>query len=181
MIRKLIEEYAPTLQAPEGLNREAILWAIYQCEKYNKDNRVPRFEPAYAPGGHYYDSSTEVRQEFALYGAWASCSYSNFQILYMTAYELGYRGAPLGLDKDPVAILYVVKLLNARIFARGVNTPDGVADAYNSGSARDANRPWKYMKKFRKHYYRYIEEKACLESTSNVEGSSTDPSGSPVV
>ena len=178
MIRRLIKEHAPSLNVPGGLDADALLWAIYWCERYTKGNRVPRFERAYAPGGVYYITSALVRQEFAKWGAWAACSYSNFQILYITAVELGYTSPPLALDRDETALPFVVKYVNDRILAKGAQTPYDVADAYNSGSFTDDRNPMTYKRKFRRMYDKALREKQCLESTNNDSGSSTVPSGS---
>jgi len=152
MIKQLIETWAPHLHAPKELSPQCILWALYHCEKYNSRNRVPRFEKAYAPGGHYYNASEEVVCEYVKWGDSAACSYSNFQILYITAHELGYDGPPLALDRDSVALPYVTLLLNIRILKKGAKTPEEIADAYNSGSFRDSNKPEAYMAKFRRRY-----------------------------
>jgi len=152
VIKHLIEEWAQHLKVPEGLKPQCILWALYHCEKYNSRNRVPRFEKAYAPSGYYYTRSPEVRKEYEIWGRDAACSYSNFQILYITACELGYDGPPLALDRDSIAIPFVTWLLNIRIFKKGAKTPEEVADAYNSGSYKDAIEPLAYEAKFRRRY-----------------------------
>jgi len=152
MIKQLIEKWAPSLHVPTGLDSGCILWALYYCEKYDPHNRVPRFEKAYAPGGYYYKKSEDVRKEYEKWGNWAACSFSNFQILFNTARELGYDGPPLALDRDEVAMPFIVLYLNIRIFKKGATTPEEVADAYNSGTFKDANKPEKYMAKFRARY-----------------------------
>lgn len=159
MIKKRIEEHAPELQVPEGLDAESILWAIYRMEKYDKHNRVPRFEPAYAPGGIYYESSDAVKALHSTWGNWAACSYSNFQIMFVTAVELSYTGPPLALDKDKVALPFVVKYVNERIFERGAKTIEEVADAYNSGTHRDTNKPIRYINKFVRKYKKALRDK----------------------
>jgi len=170
VIARLIKENAQKLYVPEGLCAEAILWAVYRCEKYAKHSHVPRFEKAYTPGGYYYERSEMVRQEYERWGSWAACSYSNFQILYITARELGYDGPPLALDKDSVALPFVVKLLR-RIISRGAVTPEEIADAYNSGTHKDKHVPEKYIKKF----VRFYEEYACIPETKEKEETSTSP------
>lgn len=153
MIKKLIEEYAPTVEAPEGIDREALLWAIYDCERYTKGNRTPRYEPSYGPGGFYYKISKAVRDEYKEWGPSACCSYSDFQLMYIVAVELGYKGVPLALDRNVVALPFVVKYLNRRVFSfPGNETVEQVADAYNSGSFRDPLRPERYIAKFVKRY-----------------------------
>jgi len=167
MIEKLIRQHAQDLRVAEGINAEAILWAIYRCEKYTATNQEPRFEPAYAPGGHYYNHSTPVQELYTKWGNWAACSYSNFQILFVTAVELGYPGPPLGLDRDEVALPYVVKLLNVRIFDRpGNETVEQVADAYNSGNFKDTNVPEAYIRKFVEAYNKALP--TCTTSNEPV-------------
>lgn len=156
MIARIIKEHAPYLETPEALNSEAILWAVYGCEHYTKRYYAPRFEPAYAPGGLYYRNSKEVRDAYEKWGKSAACSYSNFQILYITATELGYEGPPLGLDRDSLAIPFVIKYINERIFARGAKTVEQVADGYNSGTHLDRLKPIKYMARFRRYYDKAI-------------------------
>lgn len=158
MIKELIKEHAPSItELPETLNAEAILWAIYHCEKYDTYNRDPRFEPAYAPDGFYFNNSIDIRRYWAKWGREAACSYSNFQIMFPTACELGYTGPPAALDFDRIALPFVCKYVQRRIINRGATTPEQVADAYNSGSYQDAVKPEKYMKKFRRYYDRAME------------------------
>lgn len=158
MIKQLIETWATHLKVPEGLEPKCILWALYYCEKYNTRNRVPRFEKAYAPGGYYYGRSPEVRKEYATWGRDAACSYSNFQILYNTARELGYDGPPLPLDRDSIAIPFVTWYLNIRVFKKDAKTIEGVADAYNSGSYQDNNKPEAYIAKFKRNYEKCLKD-----------------------
>ena len=159
MIKQLIEDYGPLVECPDDLDGSCILYALYRCEKYNKYNKVPRFESAYAPGGIYYRNAAHVRAAYDTWGRSAACSYSNFQILFVTAQELGYNGPPLALDKDSIAIPYVVRYLNKRIFARGAKELKHIADAYNSGSFRDGIVPEKYIGKFIRFYKE--AKKAC--------------------
>jgi hypothetical protein len=159
MIARIIKEHAPYLEAPPQLNKEALLWAVYGCEHYTKKYFEPRFEPAYAPGGIYFRNSGAVREEHEKWGRSASCSYSNFQILYITATELGYSGPPLGLDRDSLAIPFVIKYINERIFTKpGSETVEQVADGYNSGTHLDRLKPIKYMARFRRYYDKSIRK-----------------------
>ena len=157
MITRVIQEHAPYLETPKGLNKEAVLWAVYGCEHYTKRYYFPRYEPAYAPEGLYYRNSREVRDAYDRWGKSAACSYSNFQILYITATELGYSGPPLGLDRDSIAIPFVIKYINERIFAKPRHeTVEQVADGYNSGTHLDRLKPLKYMERFRRYYDKAI-------------------------
>lgn len=179
MIRNLIKEHAPTIpHLPTTLNAEAILWAVYHCERYDTNNKIPRFEAAYAPGGYYYVRSQQVRVNYVRWGRDSACSYSNFQILYNTANELGYTGPPVALDSDSLALPYVCKYIHRRIIDKGATTPEQVADAYNSGSYQDSIKPEKYMKKFRRYYDRALE-RSWKDMTKKTDDSSTGPTTSP--
>ena len=142
------------LHAPSGIDPASLLAAIAECESSYGANRVPRFEPAYAPGGRYYKRSDRVRRECARFGALASCSYGSFQILYITALEvMPVPFEPLDLQSDAFAIGAVTALLNRRFFdAQKITTVEDFADAYNSGNAKDAVKPTAYINKFVKHY-----------------------------
>jgi len=62
------------------------------------------------------------------------------------------------LDRDSLAIPYVVKYINQRIFAKpGRETVEQVADGYNSGTHLDRLKPEKYMARFRRFYDQAIE------------------------
>lgn len=113
--------------------------------------RVPKYEPAYGPGGSYYN-----KENYARWGAWACCSYSSFQIMYPTAIELGYSGGnPVELQlKDEIAIVWVKKFFEKRVFAKTNKfiTLGNAADAYNSGSFLDNNIPQKYIANLYMYY-----------------------------
>lgn len=157
-ISALIKRFAPDLSPmPPTLVAEPLLWAVYHCERYTPSNPNPRFEAAYAPGGYYYETSEQVRAAYTEYGRDAACSYSNFQILYIAAMELGYIGPPRALDKDSFALPFVIKYINRRCLARGADTPEEVADAYNSGSYTDSHKPQAYMQRFRLYYDKALQ------------------------
>lgn len=159
MIREVIQAAAPSLEPmPSTINGEASLWGLYHCERYDQNNTEPRFEPAYAPEGYYYEHSSEVRDRWTFYGRASACSYSNFQILFNTACELGYNGPPLALDKDSLAIEYVCRYIRHRIIDRGATKPEHVADAYNSGSFKDEIIPDAYIRKFMRYYERALRK-----------------------
>ena len=117
-----------------------------------------RTEPAYLPASRLPGTKDgflfrrHVRDLFGLYGDAACGSWSSWQIMYPTAWELGFRGAPWGLADDAEAIKWVVKFLNVRAFGRGAETVRQVADAYNSGDHRDRFQPTAYMDEV-EHYY----------------------------
>jgi hypothetical protein len=63
--------------------------------------------------------------------------------MYPTAYELGFNASPWTLWDDIVAVPWIVKYINVR--ARGAQTVEQIADAYNSGSFRDSFKPAHYI------------------------------------
>jgi len=172
MIEKLIKQYAPSIEhLPSTLDAEAILWGLYHCEKYDEYNKDPRFEKSYAPAGYYFEHSEEVRNNWFIWGREAACSFSNFQILFATAKELGYAGPPAALDSDAVSLPFVCKYVHRRIIDKGATLPEQVADAYNSGSFQDAIVPADYIKKFIKYYERALRKK-CKDITPKPAASS---------
>jgi hypothetical protein len=107
-----------------------------------------KLEAGYAPGGHYYQNSMDVRKLWNTYGAMAACSYGTFQLMFVTARELGFLGPPIDLQKDEIAAYWSAQLITRRIIkAQGATTLAQVLDGYNSGSSRDANVPEAYINK----------------------------------
>ena len=142
------------------------MYALFLNERYNATNSSPRFERAYSAGGRYCDPTLWVQ-----YGRAAACSYSNWQIMFPVAVELGYRGTPEALDEDATAIVWVVQLLRKRLvkFARqedGRATLSELLDAYNSGNPRDANVPHEYIARGAEHYADAFER--LLSTTTEV-------------
>ena len=133
-------------------NGAACLYTLFLKERYNQHNPGPRREPAYATGGRYANQELLAR-----YGDAAACSYSNWQIMFPVARELGYLGRPADLDDDATAIQWVVKLIQKRIEPQarrndGRLTLAELADAYNSGNCRDANVPHEYIAQAERYY-----------------------------
>jgi hypothetical protein len=83
----------------------------------------------------------------------SACSFSAWQILYHTAADLGYRRAPWLLWENEIAIVYVVKRLNA-IAGYGATEVAHFADAWNSGSHRDRIVPKEYIEELKDRYER---------------------------
>ena len=135
---------------PQPVDPVRFLAALSMNESSGGIYRVPKYEASYGPGGTYYS-----KDNYAKWGAWACCSYSAFQIMYPTAIELGYTGNPVELQlKDEVAIIYVKKYFEKRVFAKTSKfiTLGQAADAYNSGSFLDNNIPQKYVANFIMYY-----------------------------
>src|SRR5512137_2437359 len=64
-----------------------VLYALFLNERYNEANATPRLEKSYCPGGRYYSDRL-----WKLYGEDCAKSFSNWQLMYATAFEMGYRG-----------------------------------------------------------------------------------------
>lgn len=134
---------------PEGA---PLLYTFFLNERYTDANPVPRLEKGYCPGGRYHTPALWGR-----YGEASAKSYSNFQIMFPTAVELGYVGDPETLDDDAQAIQWVVALLNRRLIRLSRKDDEFASleellDAYNSGNPRDANVPHKYIARGTRHY-----------------------------
>lgn len=138
---------------------DTFLRAIAQVESNGGANDYPRFEASYAPkdarftvqgrvitgtGRNFNDI---VRGRWNAYGMASACSFSPWQILYHAAADLGYSDHPVGLWRYPeIARHYVVAYVERQL-KKGVNTVEGLADAYNSGNAHDAIVPTEYISK----------------------------------
>lgn len=131
----------------EAVHGGRLLIAISGLESsFGKKRLFVRMEPGYAPGGRYYHDSQTVRDRWATYGALAASSYGSFQMMFITAEELGFYGHPIDLQADYTCALFARRLIIDRFMAKqGVKTLGQVLDAYNSGNAKDANVPLSYV------------------------------------
>lgn len=147
-LKAIILKNAPILQARmPWANAAWLLGALAEVESTFGTNNVPRYEKAYDEGGIYYRRSPEVRARHVRWGDWAHCSYSSFQVMFHTACELGFRGTPLDLWKDEVAIFWVIEFIRKRAIEKGAKTLSEIFDAYNSGTHRDRIVPEEYIAK----------------------------------
>lgn len=147
----LISQRAGELRAGK-LNPAAVLHALAAVESNHGERSLASLhEPAYCYSGRYHNE--ELQRLSKPYGCLAHSSYSSWQILFIAAYEEGFRGDPCELRNDAVAIRVVTKYLNRRIFDRypGIEIR-GVGDAWNSGNPRDRNEPEGYMDKLEAAY-----------------------------
>ena len=145
-LRAVIQQEAPRLHAPEGIDPARLLAAIAAVESGFDLNAIPNQEPAYDEGGRYWKSSQHVRDLHNTWGSWMACSYGPWQILFVTAWEMGFRGTPGDLWTPSGSIEWVVRAMNARIFDKGAETVEQVADGWNSGSFQDKIWPGGYVK-----------------------------------
>ena len=143
-LRKLcmIHGQGLTKKAP-WLDGVAVLAALAEVESKFGSNAVPRHEKSFHPGGEW--NVQALHDEF---GCWACCAYSSWQIQFSVARELGFPGRPEDLQKDDTAVLWVLEYIEHRILRPGCKTLEQLADAYNSGSFKDAFVPTKYVADF---------------------------------
>ncbi len=126
-----------------------LLWAIAGIESdYGRLADYARHEPAYMPGGRYYQQAFAQRQAWARWGVLAACSFGPFQIMHATARELGFDGSPALLMEPQTCAEWARRLIVRRfIESHGATTLRHVLDSYNSGTYRDANVPADYIRK----------------------------------
>ena len=161
-LEQIIKEYANNLNTKFLSNIKidpvALLKAIAMRESTYGINKNPRFEKSYYKGGSIYKNSKNLQEKVELYGQAASCSYSSFQIMYITANEMGFKGKPEDLNDDTIAIEYVIKMINKRILVKKPSSIRDIFDAYNSGNFKDKNIPFDYIKYCLNWYNRFITE-----------------------
>ena len=153
-LRAVIRQEAPRLHTLEGMDPAQLLAALADVESAFGLNTVPNQEPAYDEGGRYYAMAQHVRDLHKTWGSWAACSYGPWQILYVLAWEVGFRGAPGDLWTAAGSVEWVIRALNARALDQGAATPEDVGDAWNSGTYRDKNRVENYRRKIAVAYAR---------------------------
>jgi len=153
-LRGVIRQEATRLHTPEGIDPAQLLAALAAIESSFGLNAVPNHEPAYDEGGGYYRAAQHVRDLHKTWGAWAACSYGPWQILFVTAWEMGFRGTPSELWSPGGCIEWVVRAMNARIFDKGATSVEQTADAWNSGSFQDKIWPGGYVKQVMDAYAR---------------------------
>lgn len=151
-IEMAVTRGAAGLHVPVGWNARALLFALARQETTSWERmRASKHENVYCYGGRYH--SAKLKPEEWLYGCAVHCSYSPWQIMYPTAYLHGFRGDPVALRSPLVAIDYVVAELNRKVFDKFIDeTIEDVADAWNSGTARDGIEPIPYKKAVAAHY-----------------------------
>lgn len=149
-ILSAIDSCSSNLSVPPGMEQKAILAAITLPEtNWGERWQAGLFEAAYYRGGKWYNAA-HVRKAVQQYESLASCSYGPWQLLYISALELGYSGHPTGLMDPAVSCPFVVKYLNTR--CKNPTRPEDYADAYNSGTNTDRFIPVDYTRIFMEGY-----------------------------
>jgi len=158
-LNDLIAKNAFQLRCPDDISQVVVLHALAAVESAHGARRLAFLhEPAYCYKGFYYKSPNgeDLRRLSQVYGCLAHGSYSSWQLLYMAAYEEGFRGDPCELRNDCEALPWVIHYLNRRIFDRYPRISiSGIADAWNSGSPRDARIPQDYIDRFVRAYEKW--------------------------
>lgn len=154
-IFRLCQVNGPDLQGKFISNKPAFLYALASKETGVGINNRPRYEPAYGPGGLYYQRSKLLQDLYKKYGALASCSWSPWQILAITAIEnQKFPFHPAMLHNGAVAVPYVVGYLNY-LMKMGADTLEKLFGAYNAGPGclkNEKNLPKKYIKESLEFY-----------------------------
>jgi len=131
-----------------SINKKKLLWTLAGIESSFGKNVNYRYEKAFDIGGKYYNE--KIKRLKNKYGKGACCSNGVWQLLFITANELGYKGLPRNLIFPEIQIKYVIRFINQRL--KGFNDLIEFADGYNSGNYKDENKPKEYIKKFIKIY-----------------------------
>lgn len=141
-LKALIVTRGPTLEIGWA-DPVCLLASLAEIESAFGLLAIPKHEKAYDWGGTYFN-----RALWSKWGSWAACSYSSFQIMFPAAVELGFSGSPMDLWDDEIAIHWVIDFIQKRILDKGASTLEQFADAYNSGSCKDAFVPTEYITRF---------------------------------
>ena len=138
-ILRAIEQEAANLQVSGPFDRRAILAAFTDVESgpWGARAEAGLFEDRYYRGGTYY--RRHVIELVHKYESLAACSYGPWQVLFPTAFELGYRGHPVGLLEPAICAVYCVKILNGRVADK--SALENFTDGYNTGNDRDRVLP----------------------------------------
>jgi hypothetical protein len=143
------------------LNMMALLQALAEIESSYGLNNKSRFEKAYAPGGSLFKRSQLLQDVYNQADVGdrqgIASSWGPWQIMYIVAYEMGYRGRPSELTYPEKVIKYVVKFLNARILKKNPTLLEAIFDSYNSGNFKDKVIPQAYIKKGMLAYAKYAD------------------------
>lgn len=155
-ISDAVEHWASTLRVPEAVSAISLMRAIADLEtRAGERCWATRHEKSYCYGGPYYTGDGPggrpgddvLRQLTWQWGCLAHESFGPWQVLFITAYEHGFRDDPIRLRDPMVSAEYLVKILNRRLFDKHPDaTVERALDAWNSGNPYDANVPKEYVR-----------------------------------
>lgn len=154
-LKKAIADQVNFMKEVPHIENDLFLLALSGVETTFGTNNKPRFERAYSPEGKY-GTSDQMKHLYPLYGTDACCSYGPWQILFVTAYSLGYRGLPIDLEFASTSLVWTIKFLNKWI-SEGADTLEKLADCWNSGTYRDLNIPYPYIDRLKLIYTGLLE------------------------
>jgi hypothetical protein len=163
-IAAAIAHEAPLLRAGAA-NPIALLRAICQQESSGGVRwGAPLHESSFCYGGPYYKGDgaggrtgdDELRRLSQKWGCFAHMSYGPWQVLYITAYEHGFRDHPTVLCEPKESAPYAVKMLNERCAPIVSPLPEDFFDAYNTGKPRDGRVNPKYVAEAMQHYRAFM-------------------------
>lgn len=154
-LKQIIQDHSNFMIRIDGIQNDLFLLALAGIESsFGADNNK-RLEKAYLPDGKY-GQTDQVKLLYPQYLEDSACSFSPWQILFITAYSLGYRGAPRDLELAANAIPYVIKFFNHWI-SEGVNSVDGLARSWNGGNPRSKYVPEAYVNRLQSIYAELVE------------------------
>lgn len=151
---------------PPTVDRQILMDAIAAQETAGGVNNCPRFEVSYMPTGFACTVQGRilrgtganwnpiVQARWEKWGLASAASYGAHQVLYHTAADLGFDKHPALLWVEPDTCRQAVIARLNQIAAKGAQTVEQFADAWNSGSFRDRFEPKDYMRELRAHYDR---------------------------
>jgi hypothetical protein len=148
--------WAPSLHIEPGspIDPVAALLAIASVESSGGIRwEASKHETSYCYAGRYHNMQLAALS--SRWGCAAHCSWSAWQIMYITAVENGYHGDPTLLRDPEIACPYAIAVMNRRVFDRlKGETISDIFDAWNSGNPRDRIIPALYIKTATEAYQR---------------------------
>jgi hypothetical protein len=162
-LHEIIEFHAQSVNLPEGceaVQPAALLKAIAQVESSGGNfQNASRSEP------HLRGAVKRVHpKEYRRWGDTLIASHGAFQILGTTALELGMAMPPERLREPEISVTWAIVYINSKLRRKShafvsklgkEGIVKAIADAYNSGSAADQNKPFCYMSNVWKWYQKF--------------------------
>lgn len=165
-IAEAVAHWAPQLACGSEINAVALMRAVCQNETAGGARWAATLhEAAYCYGGLYYKGDGRggrpgddaLRDLTQTWGCMAHQSYGPWQVLFITAYEHGFRDDPIRLREPQTCAEFFVKILNRRLFDKGA--PFVLEDAFavwNSGLRATLTPNPQYPVDGAKHYHAFM-------------------------